>query len=245
MRIHSIVMGMALGLALAPATVQAQGVEGHWSVTFEAGGDFQAGGTVHQGGTGTVLGLPTTVQEKSFGDIYDTGYRYTLGLGYGVTNKVEVIGNVNFGKTSDADPVRVGDVASLALFGDFKSYKHVGAEGGVRIHLAPAAPLKPYVNLVGGFSRVDAISPTFSVPAANVVLTDVPFYGKSTVGTFGGDFGVAFPIGGMSTVGVQAGLRWAGALKQVEGLAGTGLENLNDEGARLSFPLSGTLTLRF
>ena len=200
MRIREIVMAMAVAVALAPATAQAQGVQGRWSVSFAGGGDFQAGGTVHQGGTGTVLGLPTSVEEKSFGDIYDAGYRFAFGVGYGVSSNVEVIGNVNFGKSSAKDAVKVGNVAGLDLFGNFKEYKDVGVEGGVRVHFAPGAPVKPYVNLVGGFRRVDAIAPTFSVPAAGVVLSDVPFYDKSTVGTFGGDFGLGFPLGANATI---------------------------------------------
>jgi hypothetical protein len=245
MRITKLIAALALALAAAPVTAHADGVQGKWSMTFAGGGDFQAGGTVHQGGSGTVLSLPTRVEEKSFGDIYDAGYRVSFGIGYGVAERLEIIGNVNLGKSSAKGAVNVGDVAGLDLLGDFKEYKDLGVEGGLRLHLAPDAMVKPYLNLVGGVRRVDAIAPTFSVPAANVVLRDVGFYDDSTVPTFGGDFGLGVGLGANAVIGVQAGLRWSGALKQVEGLAGTGLENLNDEGARLSVPLLGTLTLRF
>jgi hypothetical protein len=245
MRISRLVVAMALALAAAPVTAHAQGVQGRWSVTFAGGGDFQAGGTVHQGGSGTVLGLPTSVGERSFGDIYDAGYRVSFGIGYGVAERLEIVGNVNIGRSSSKDRVNVGDVAGLDLFGDFKEYKDLGVEGGLRLHFAPDASVTPYVNLVGGVRRVEAIAPTFSVPAANVVLSDVPFYDESTVPTFGGDFGLGVALGPHAVLGVEAGLRWSGALEQVEGLAGTGLENLNDEGSRLSFPLLGTLTFRF
>jgi hypothetical protein len=239
------VVTVALALVSPPAAAHAQCVQGRWSVTFAGGGDFQAGGTVHEGGSGAVLGLPTSVEGKSFGDVYDAGYRVALGVGYGVAERVEIIGNVNFGTSSSKGAVTVGDVGGLELLGDFKEYKDLGVEGGVRVHFAPGAAIDPYVNLVGGVRRVDAISPTFSLPAAGVVLSDVGFYDKSTVGTVGGDFGLGVALGANAVLGIEAGLRWSGALKQVEGLAGTGLENLNDEGSRLSVPLLGTLTVRF
>lgn len=245
MSIRKVLRVVAVAAALAPAATQAQGVQGQWSVSVAGGGDFQVGGTMHEGGSGAVLGLPASVEEKSFKDIYDAGYRFSFGLGYGIGRNVEVIGNVNIGRSKSKSDVKVGDVAGLDLLGDFKEYKDVGVEGGVRFHFAPEASVKPYINLVCGLRRVDAIAPTFSLPDVDVVLSDVPFYAKSTVAAFGGDFGIGFAVGGNTTLGFEAGLRYSGDLKGIEGLAGTGLENLNDAGARWSFPLVGNLTVRF
>jgi hypothetical protein len=63
--------------------------------------------------------------------------------------------------------------------------------------------------------------------------------------TFGGDFGVQFKVAPAVRLGVEAGLRWTGDLSDLEGLAGTGLENLNDSSSRWTLPVMGTLTFRF
>lgn len=44
---------------------------------------------------------------------------------------------------------------------------------------------------------------------------------------------------------MPGGVRWQGALTDLEGLAGTGLENLNDVGQRWTLPVSAALTFRF
>lgn len=74
------------------------------------------------------------------------------------------------------------------------------------------------------------------MPAVSVTVPQ-PFFDESTVPTFGADFGVLF--GKMrAKLGVQAGLHWtAGPTGSAASFAGTGLENLNDKGSRLSLPV--------
>ena len=87
---------------------------------------------------------------------------------------------------------------------------------------------------------------TFSVPAAGVTLADTPFFDKSIVPVFGGDVGVVFGVSGRVSLGVEGGLRYHTGLSQLdEGLAGTGLENLNDAGDGWSVPVSGVVRVAF
>jgi hypothetical protein len=240
-----VVLGVVCAALLWPGVAAAQdGVRGRTSLTLKGGVENSASGDLHEGGSGVVLGLPTSVQSRSFDDVYKRGFRFGAGLGYGVAENVEVIGNVTFGR-QEAELLQVGTVAGLVLNGLFTDYKDVTVEGGLRLHLGAGNPIAPYVNLVGGFRRVEAIPATFSVPAAGVVLADTPFYDASTVGLFGGDFGLGFNLGPNVSLGVEAGLRWQGKLNELEGLAGTGLENLNDVGSRWTLPVSAALTFRF
>lgn len=244
---------VALGLLavftlIAPAAAQAQdeGVKGKVSVTLKGGLETTINGDLHDGGRGTVLGLATTVDAKTWNDVYG-GFgmvRFGGGIGYGVTENVEVIGNVSYARGS-ADRLQVGNVAGLALNADFADYEDLSLEGGLRLHVAAARAFDPYINVVGGIRRVSAIPSTFTVPAAGVTLADTPFYDDSTVGMFGGDLGIAFNLGRNVSLGGEVGLRWQGKLKDIEGLAGTGLENLNDVGQRWSLPVSAVLTFRF
>jgi hypothetical protein len=72
------VLGL-LALLSLPATSRAQEgtspIEGRWSLSFRGGLDLPLGGDVHAGGVGTVLGLPTTVDAKNYGDVYGTTFR--------------------------------------------------------------------------------------------------------------------------------------------------------------------------
>jgi hypothetical protein len=223
---------------------QEEGVRGRWSLTFSGGATVPTGGEFHEGGSGTVLGLPTSVDAKKNDDIFDPGIGWRAGVGYGVSPRVEVFGEFAW-KQADASELSVGNVASLdlrAAFGDYTSY---GVEGGMRFHFTPAARVAPYVSALAGFRRVDAIPGTFSVPAAGVTLPDTPFFDDSLVPVFGGGGGVLFAAFPRVSFGVEAGIRYHTDLTDIEGLAGTGLENLNDAGDRWSMPISGVVRFGF
>ena len=239
------IMMVAVSLITAStAAAQDTGIEGRWGATFSVGANMPAGGEFHEGGTGRVLGLPTTVESKSTGDIFDTGVAWRAGVGYGVSPNMEVFGEFAWARAS-ASEISVGDVATLDLRAAFDDYTAYGVNGGVRYHFSPGARVNPYVAGLFGIQRVDAISGTFSVPAAGVTLADTPFYDDSVVPVFGGDVGVLFAVAPKVSVGVEGGVRFHTGLSELEGLAGTGLENLNDAGSRWSVPISGVIRFGF
>jgi hypothetical protein len=238
------VMAAAMLSLPAAAVGQEEGIRGQWSLSVTGGASLPGGGEFHEGGTGSVLGLPTTVGARTNRDIFDPAVGWRAGLGYGVSDNVEIFGDFAWNRAS-ASELSVGDVASLdlrAAFGDYTSY---GIDAGMRYHFAPSARVNPYVAALAGFRRVDAIPGTFSVPAAGVTLADTPFFDDSIVPVFGGDAGVLFAVSPRVSIGVEGGLRYHTDLSQVEGLAGTGLENLNDAGSGWSVPITGVLRLRF
>ncbi len=245
-RVVLALLSMVALLTPVVARAQDEGVKGKVSLSIRGGLETTVNGDLHDSGSGTVLGLPTSVDAKSWNDVYGSFgmVRFGGGIGYGVSENVEVIGNVNYARGS-ADRLQVGTVAGLALNAEFADYEDLSFEGGLRLHVAAASAVDPYINIVGGIRRVSAIPSTFTVPAAGVTLPDTPFYDDSTVGLFGGDFGIAFNLGRNVSLGGEVGLRWQGGLKDIEGLAGTGLENLNDVGERWSLPVSAVLTFRF
>jgi hypothetical protein len=238
------VLAAALLAAPGAAAAQESGVRGRWSVTFSGGAAVPAGGEFHEGGRGSVLGLPTSVDAKNTDDVFDPGIGWRAGVGYGVSRRMEVFGEFAWNRAT-ASELSVGNVASLdlrAAFGDYTSY---GVDGGMRLHFAPDARVAPYVSALAGFRRVEAIPGTFSVPAAGVTLADTPFFDDSLVPVFGGGAGVLFAASSRVSVGVEAGIRYHTDLTEVEGLAGTGLENLNDAGSGWSVPLSGVVRFGF
>jgi hypothetical protein len=238
------VLAVALLLAPAVASAQEEGVRGRWSVTFSGGTAVPAGGEFHEGGSGSVLGLATTVDSQNNGDVFDPGIGWRGGIGYGISRNAELFGDFAW-KRATSSELSVGSVAALdlrAAFGDYTSY---GIDAGVRYHFTPDARVNPYVAALAGVRRVEAIPGTFSVPAAGVTLRNTPFFDDSTVPVIGGDVGVLFGVSSRLSLGVEAGIRYHTDLAELEGLAGTGLENLNDAGSNWSVPIAGVVRFGF
>lgn len=229
---------------LLPAAGRAEGIKGTWSVSLQAGTDLELSGDVHEGGSGTVLTLPTSVQARSWGDVYDPGFRGQLALGYGVTARSEVFLRGSYYEAS-AGTLQVGTVANLPLNADFSEYEEWGVEVGYRHFFSADRKFKPYVAVAAGLRMISELPSTFSVPAANVVLPDVPFYESSTVGVLGADIGFSYDLSESVALGLATGPRFQTALSDVDGLAGTGLEPINDTGSRISMPIFATLSFRF
>ena len=244
MKLHKMMLAAAAVVALVPAGASAEGIEGRWSVSLQGGTDIELSGNVHEAGSGTVLALPTSVDAKSFSDVYDPSFRGQASIGYGIGPKSEVFLRGSYYKMS-AETLQVGTVAGLVLNADFADYKEWGAELGYRYYFKADQPFKPYLGLAAGLRFVSELPSTFSVPAAGVVLGDVPFYESSTVGVFGGDLGFAYDLNESVALGIEAGLRYQTGLSDLEGLAGTGLEPINDAGSRWSVPVLATVTFRF
>ena len=195
-------------------------------------------------GSGTVLGLPTSVEAKSFSDVYDPSFRGQASIGYGIGPKSELFVRGSYYKMS-SNTLQVGTVAGLVLNADFADYKEWGAEVGYRYYFTADQPFKPYFGVAGGLRFLSELPSTFSVPAAGVVLSDVPFYDKSTVGVFGGDLGFGYDLSENVAVGIEAGVRYQTKPSRLNGLAGTGLEPINDTASRWSLPVLATVTFRF
>jgi hypothetical protein len=240
-------MGMAALLA-APTAGRAQDqgspIQGKWSMSLRGGLDGSIGGDVHGGGTGSVLGLPTTVLAKNYGDIYGTAFRGEAQLGYGVSDRAELFVGGSYLKKG-ADLLQVGDVAGLELNAQFEDYEEIGVEAGMRYYFAPEATVKPYFTVLGGLRFIKANSPTFTVPAASVTLADVPFYDSSTVGTGAAGIGMRYDVSRVMSIGLEGLIRYQGRPEAIPTLAGTGLESINDAGERWSVPVLFTVGFRF
>jgi hypothetical protein len=225
---------LATGLGAADVA-SAQTGAGAVSMTVTGNWEPSVGGKMHEGGSGRVLNLVTLVDEKNWTDTHKkAGIMGSAGVGIGITDMMEVVGNVEFGRTN-ARTLQVGTVANLPLFAEFGDLEYWGVNGGVRVFLSSGG-MSPYITGTVGFRRLSEIGGTFTVPAASVTLSQ-PFFDESTVPTFGGDFGVLFGTT-RTKIGLQAGVRWTGGpTASAASFAGTGLENLNDKGARLSLPV--------
>lgn len=232
---------MAVLVVFSAADARAQ--SNPWSVSVDLGTQLAASGNVHDGGTGTVLGLPTAVVARSYGDIYGAGFYWGAGLGYrvGEAGEIRVQGSYT---DNAAERAQVGTVAGLPLFALFDNYKAFAMDFGYRQYLGTGMA-RPYVGGGVGFVRLATIQSEFSVPDAGVVLSNVDMYDASTVPSVG--FGGGVQVNLSDRFAVQGGLefRWQGDATDLDGLAGTGLESINDNSRRWSVPVTGGVTIRF
>jgi hypothetical protein len=231
----------AVLVALSAGDVRAQ--SNPWSVSFDLGTQVALGGDVHGGGSGSVLDLPTLVQARSYGDIYGSGFYWAAALGYrvGEAGEFRVQGSYT---GNPAERLQVGTVAGLPLFALFDDYQAFGIEFGYRQYFGTAMA-RPYVGASGGFVRIDRIQSEFSVPAAGVVLPNVDMYDTSVVPGIGGGGGVQVNLSDRFAVQGGVEFKWHGDAEDLDGLAGTGLESINDESRRWSMPITGGITVRF
>ena len=233
----------ALTVAAAPAFAQTS--EKPWSVSFDIGAERALSGDLHGGANGTVLGLPTQVAARTYDDIYGMGLRWTAGLGDAVTPSAELRAQFSWAKGT-ADRLKVGTVANFDLLGLFDDDKSMEFDLGYRQYLGGAeSRVRPYLGVFGGVSRVDAIKAEFTVPAASVTLPGVDMYEESTVPVFGASAGLQAKLTDALSLQVGADLRWRGDLSPKDGLAGTGLDGINDKSRRWSLPVFAGLTVRF
>ncbi len=239
---NAFLLSLVLTATFIPATSYAQ-TERPWSITFDLGSQVPVSGNAHGGATGTVLTLPTSVSAKSYNDVFGSGFYWAAGLGYriGAMGELRVAGAYTSKASTE---LQVGTVANLPLRAKFDDSKTFYMDFGYRQYLMDGS-VKPFVGASAGFARVDAINATLTVPAANVTLPNVGFYEASTVPAFAFSGGVQVRI--TDSLAAQAGvdLRWHNNLGQTEGLAGTGLQTINDESRRWTAPITAGLTLRF
>ena len=71
------------------------------------------------------------------------------------------------------------------------------------------------------------------------------FYDRTAAFTWALNAGVVFPVANKLDVSAQIGLRHVSGLSEVDQFIGTGLEEINDNSARLTFPVIVGLRYRF
>jgi hypothetical protein len=96
-----------------------------------------------------------------------------------------------------------------------------------------------------GAAFVDRINAQFAAPQSNLVFTSTDFYDATAALTLGLSAGAVFKVADQVDVTAQLGLRHVGGLSQVDQLVGTGLEKINNDSARLTFPLVVGVRFRF
>lgn len=247
---------LAVGLA-ASVTAHASGVEaGKWSFSAFGGVDMPTSGNVHSGAIAPVPDLgplnpalagvsaELRIQSRSHDRIYGLADTYGLEMGYGLSDRAELFGQVRYSHASPGR-VQVGGAyvpaldTELPVYGRFSAYKSYGAEFGYRRFFMQPGAARPFLAARIGATRTDAINASFAIPDAAISIPDARFTKKTWSASGGLDVGVIIPVGETFSFTAQAGVRYVDKLSGDDAdIGGLGLGSINNDAKRISVPMS-------
>jgi hypothetical protein len=249
MSIHPRLHTLFLALLLIPGVtgdVYAQPTDDSpWALDVGIGIDTPINGNVNSGAIGVLNGQATAVLPNSYGDVYGTGIQLRFGGGYRLNEESELRGVFTY-QSADADLVRLGDIGPSSLYAQYSDYKSLGLDLGYRRYVPlPRTDLRVYGEGTIGIAFIDEINSRFAAPQSNTVFDDTDFYDQTAAFTWSISAGVLFRVASQLDLNAQLGLRRVSGLAEVDQFVGTGLENINNDTARLTFPVVVGIRYRF
>ena len=231
-------------LGLFAATVEAQ-PETRWAADASIGIDFNVNGNINSGAIGTLNGQTAAILPSSYGDVYGAGIHFKFGGGYMLNENAEIRGVFTW-QTADADLVRLGDLGPSSLYGQYTDYKTLSFDVGFRRYMSVSnSRFRGFGELTLGVAAVEDIDLLFSAPQSNLISNETDFYDQSAAFTWGINVGGLFPVSPKIDVSAQIGLRSVGGMAEVDQLVGTGLDDLNDDSKRVTFPVVVGVRFKF
>jgi hypothetical protein len=242
-------------LALSAVSLSA-----NWSVGFKAGLAPITNGEFHRGPSfdGSVLlglpagSLPVDVDAKSFDDVYSNFNEIAFEASYAAGEKLTYTLGIGW-LSSDEGNLRVGTVAgTLPLNARFSEYEDFQIYAGLRYNFHVTERWNPFVAVQLGYTQVDEITATFTVPGTPFVapyqaaLTKAKFYDATNIWNYGLLLGVEYKFNDKASLALETGYVGQGGLDDNDSVLGLlGLNTLNDEGDLSYVPVRLSLNYRF
>jgi hypothetical protein len=215
-----------------------------FSVDVGFGLDVSINGNVNSGAIGRLQGQAAAILPNSYGNVYGTGLHFRGGVGYSIGREAELRAALTY-QTADANLVRMGDVGPSSLYGQYSDYKTLGLDFGYRRYVPIRSQLRVYGEASIGLAFIDEINIQLAAPQSNVIFDNTDFYDSTASFTWALNMGVLFPIAAKVDLNAQLGLRRGSGLSEVDQLIGTGLDEINNDSARITFPVVVGLKFRF
>lgn len=244
-RLSHVIAGAILIGTAATATAQTSEPEQKWSADFAIGWDNGITGNINASGFGTINNQTVVVTKNSYNDVYGAGLHLRFGGGYLFRPDTEARVTFTF-QSLDADFITpMGDIGSSNLYGQYTDYQTFGIDFGLRRYASLRPKLRAYGEGTIGIGFVDKTDVTLVAPGANLVTNPNDFYDQTAAFTFGVNVGLDVQSG--TNVGFfgQLGIRYVSGMAEIDDLAGTGLENINDKSARWTLPFVVGIKYRF
>jgi hypothetical protein len=167
--------------------------------------------------------------------VYGNSIDWHFGGGYTLSADAEIHGAFIYQSTA-ANLVRLGDFGPSSLYGQFSDYKSWALDVGYRRYM-PLSSARVYAEGTIGIADIQRINVVFAAPQSNLVTDNGDFYDGTAAFTWSIGVGVLFPIAKQVDFNAQLGLRHVGGLADVDQFVGTSLAAINNDSARLSFPI--------
>jgi len=233
------VLTVLLGAGLASA---AEGIAGRFAIAAQVGTQSEASGDLLEHAQGTIVGVPASFNSIEYRDVYEPDVRVQGLLGYGVSERVEMVLRGGWYKT-DGTGVVAGTVGDRDFFAYFTEYEEWGLELAARYYIAHRTRLKSYVAPVAGLRSSKNIYVDYSIPQAGTAVLNVPFSKDTTVAVFGLDIGVSFDLTDHLFIALDSGIRWQDSATDANGLPS--LTAIDDSEGRWTAPVLFSLGVRF
>jgi opacity protein-like surface antigen len=240
--------------------LSAVSLSANWSFGIKAGLAPATGGDVHRGLSfdGSVLlglpagSLPVDVGAKSFDDVYSKFEEIAFEASYAAGENLAYILGVSWLSSNEGN-LTVGTVAgTLPLNGRFSEYEDFQIYAGLRYNFRVTERWNPYVTAQLGYTQVDEITASFSVPGTpfnapyQAALTNAKFYDATNLWTYGLLVGMEYKFNDRASLALETGYFRQGGLKDNDSVLGLlGLNALNDEGKLSYLPVRLSLSFRF
>ena len=231
-------------IAMATAAEAQTAPEYRWSVEFGMGWDKSISGNINSSGVGTINDQTVVVLKNQYGDVYGTGLNLRFGAGYMIDVETEIRGTFMF-QSLDADLVRMGDIGASNLYGDYDDYQTWSLDVGLRRYIDVADALRVYAEGTLGIGFIDETDVLLVAPRANLTQDATDFYDRTAAFALGGNAGVLWQASERAGIFAQLGLRYMTGMSEVDGLEGTGLEEINDKSGRWTLPVQFGVRIRF
>lgn len=228
----------------APKTCTSGQCLSRWNLEAAIGPSFIVGGDAITGND-TNDGFGADINEISFNEGFDRGWRGELGGSYALSPNRKVTANVFYDEANGSGPLDLGTIGADQLTGQLSDYQSYGAEVGVRQYFAPRrAPLlksiRPYVGAKLGVARIDDISlENAQLAGAAFGAGPIPLTDSDWVGSAAGLVGVETPIARYTTLALESGIRYTQSPSSDNSVLspGTALAGINNGGGQLSIPV--------
>jgi hypothetical protein len=217
---------------VAPAAMDSSRFSAEVGIGFDNG----LAGHINASGMGNLQGVPVVITKNSYEDVYGTGLHFKFGGGYVIKPDVEARVTFTF-QSLDADfLVPMGEMGNSTLYGQYDDYQSFGLDLGVRQYVAAAEKVRAYGEATLGIGFIDETDVTLVAPGQNFTGEVTDFYDQTASFAAGINVGALFEL--RENVGVfgQLGVRYMTGMSDVDNLAGTGLDTINDKSSRWTLP---------